>query len=1267
MYNLNKTIMKHFNKLFAMGAALIASFFAAGNASAQDEAAGFDGTYYYDPAEAPAGYYYLVGGWNEGRAMLVEDGKLMVADLDAGNVAYIFYVTGQDKSKEENIGKLIKELGEGNRLYIYAGMPDSEKAIGGPLGSNGAIPLTTEAGKGGLYGWAEVGAAGNANGNGTSTGKTFRFSNNAAGSGKSRDMGPKDTPDEVGGAAQELWSYNNRNDWASWKLMPVSEEMIQKLKASADATAYAERIAKCIKLAEILKGYKDNAGTEAGHYDIKATDFGTTADAVTGVVDRALYQGIAQYVEESKYEERSLEWLDALQAQVLRLILAARQHFVSYPLDLEDVSIVTLQYEGQTRYSGINGGGKWENPSDFGTPGGGNGRLALVKNEDGKYLIASQALYLKITDEGQRVTAAGKTDATAFKVIRYTEGGTYTFLAENNYFLKNSQFDADLFADVAQPDKGYQKNTFNGYEFVSVQGNATAFDGAYYNSMIYPFKVQKPALEGYHTFVMTKSSSGIAVEDVDVVPAGVPFLYVTATNGDDSRMLIPQTGQEYVEGVQGENNLLDGAFISRVDGAELDALKPVIYSLATKDGMIGYLLNGGFTETTPANRAYITKAAAEADDARGGYNLKYDKEAGTLAVEAISVIYNVTYNTVYNGDIIKTETVTANEGAPVAIPASFNADFTTLEMAPGTPSTVNSDLTITINATWNPPFEPSLSTADAHWYNLDIRNGHWVRVEESEPYHPIQKADVDNNTLRSDAYQWAFMGNPYELYIYNKSTGEMTLTKDGKPVMRDGKYSWTLVANNTADAFAILETGTANNYINQEGGSGNNRVFGFWDNSGAKNDGGSTFKVYEVPSLVNEAIAAYTELGDIIDDMIENPDRYDYTFTEGDQLILITDYEDAETYAGMSDEEIEAVIGQIKALIDRIKASYIVFDTKAVVTIQITAGDGGTVGGGIGINGGSLTDSNWGNNFGNPNGTQGRWCIERQADNTYTLMTRGEYITGMTAGEKAAHSNNAEEALHFTIKAYNDGYTIQAPNGLYLGNNIKAFENPQTAKFNSWNNSNANNQRVDIDRTGADENGLHWAALVIPFSVTAHEGTNLYTVNKQTRELEEQTVIPGGTPFLYSFADEGDPARRLEIVQDAADIVFAALPAETTFLSGSYMSNANPGRPEGVFALGIQDGKPGFYSDAAAKDSEAAFVTAEAAEAAGAVKFVIEQTEDGKLVLNSYDETGNVTTAIAEIPTAHADTEAVYNLNGVRVLNPVKGLYIQNGKKLVVK
>ena len=55
-----------------------------------------------------------------------------------------------------------------------------------------------------------------------------------------------------------------------------------------------------------------------------------------------------------------------------------------------------------------------------------------------------------------------------------------------------------------------------------------------------------------------------------------------------------------------------------------------------------------------------------------------------------------------------------------------------------------------------------------------------------------------------------------------------------------------------------------------------------------------------------------------------------------------------------------------------------------------------------------------------------------------------------------------------------------------------------------------------------------------------------------------------------------------------------------------------------------------------------------------------------KLILHFDDDT---TTGIEEIAAeeAAASNEALYNLNGQRVSNPLKGIYIRQGKKLMVK
>ena len=46
---------------------------------------------------------------------------------------------------------------------------------------------------------------------------------------------------------------------------------------------------------------------------------------------------------------------------------------------------------------------------------------------------------------------------------------------------------------------------------------------------------------------------------------------------------------------------------------------------------------------------------------------------------------------------------------------------------------------------------------------------------------------------------------------------------------------------------------------------------------------------------------------------------------------------------------------------------------------------------------------------------------------------------------------------------------------------------------------------------------------------------------------------------------------------------------------------------------------------------------------------------------------GNETTGIKELETENLNNDKYYNLQGIEVAHPVKGIYIHNGKKVIVK
>lgn len=58
---------------------------------------------------------------------------------------------------------------------------------------------------------------------------------------------------------------------------------------------------------------------------------------------------------------------------------------------------------------------------------------------------------------------------------------------------------------------------------------------------------------------------------------------------------------------------------------------------------------------------------------------------------------------------------------------------------------------------------------------------------------------------------------------------------------------------------------------------------------------------------------------------------------------------------------------------------------------------------------------------------------------------------------------------------------------------------------------------------------------------------------------------------------------------------------------------------------------------------------------------------EGAASYTAVDLTGGVVTGINAVKSDKTDSKTVYNLNGMSVSNPTKGLYIENGKKVIIK
>ena len=223
---------------------------------------------------------------------------------------------------------------------------------------------------------------------------------------------------------------------------------------------------------------------------------------------------------------------------------------------------------------------------------------------------------------------------------------------------------------------------------------------------------------------------------------------------------------------------------------------------------------------------------------------------------------DVTYNLVNGETILATEVVTQLSGDEVKVPASFdNLLHGLFTMSTETETIEKETTTVNVVATWNGPFDFSTDFENAKWYNMNIRGGWQVSKCETEPY--TMKQNATKYELASPEFQWAFLpvaNDPLKVVIVNKAAEGQSLTPadvaEGEGtrhavVLREGEYAWDIFAN--ADGFVLREVGTENGWVNQAGGGSATSPLAFWDNAAGKTDGGSTFRVSEVPELESTA------------------------------------------------------------------------------------------------------------------------------------------------------------------------------------------------------------------------------------------------------------------------------------------------------------------------------------------------------------------------------------------------------------------------------
>lgn len=180
--------------------------------------------------------------------------------------------------------------------------------------------------------------------------------------------------------------------------------------------------------------------------------------------------------------------------------------------------------------------------------------------------------------------------------------------------------------------------------------------------------------------------------------------------------------------------------------------------------------------------------------------------------------------------------------APANLPRKA---YTTYTVSEPVTLTKEGDNEVTITATWNLPFELSPDRNNAHWYNLALREGcDYATTKNAYKCNP--NATIDD--LLSDAYQWAFDGNPYEgIVVYSRQNPALSLTRVGnRAYLRTGAFKWEIIES--PKGFLLATDDKTYPYMNEYGGEGG--YLGFWNNI---DDVGSIFTICEVgqPTITN--------------------------------------------------------------------------------------------------------------------------------------------------------------------------------------------------------------------------------------------------------------------------------------------------------------------------------------------------------------------------------------------------------------------------------
>ena len=278
----------------------------------------------------------------------------------------------------------------------------------------------------------------------------------------------------------------------------------------------------------------------------------------------------------------------------------------------------------------------------------------------------------------------------------------------------------------------------------------------------------------------------------------------------------------------------------------------------------------------------------------------------------------------------------------------------------------------------------------------------------------------------------------------------------------------------------------------------------------------------------------------------------------------------------------------------------------------------------------------------------------KQTDGTYRIQAQDRTIATANGSTVTLSEDATISLYHGTNNEY-----ISLGNDKYVNADVLAGNVGAEWTFAAVETTDTHLPTIDLSTptTGSASSDCTYRTFYADFPLTLSEG-RAYTITLSGHVATANPIngtIPAGTPVLIvTGEDDDDSATSISIIPQLNDLDLAGFSDEENVLRGTCLPIATASIAGNVYVFSQREGVPGFYRyNGTTLGANKAYLVLGAA-AANPSSFSIQFPDDE-------------TTGVEVIPTADGDTNTYYDLSGRRVTSPTTGVYVLDGKKVLVK